>query len=94
MKKTILSLVCLIMMSAMSVSAKRVVYVSNHHPAQRTEMVVVHKDKQHKNKHLNKHLKKHHGQHKDCKKCLKWRAKHAKHNAKMHHHKIHKHSHR
>lgn len=90
MKKTILSLVCIIMMSAMSVSAKRVVYVSNHHPAQRTEMVVVHKDKQHK----NKHLKKHHGQHKDCKKCLKWRAKHAKHNAKMHHHKIHKHSHR
>ena len=94
MKKTILSLVCLIMMSAMSVSAKRVVYVSNHHPAQRTEMVVVHKDKQHKNKHLKKHLKKHHGQHKGCKKCLKWRAKHAKHNAKMHHHKIHKHSHR
>ena len=90
MKKTILSLVCIIMMSAMSVSAKRVVYVSNHHPAQRTEMVVVHKDKQHK----NKHLKKHHGQHKDCKKCQKWRAKHAKHNAKMHHHKIHKHSHR
>ena len=35
MKKTILSLVCLIMMSAMSVSAKRVVYVSNHHPAHR-----------------------------------------------------------
>ena len=94
MKKTILSLVCLMMMSAMSVSAKRVVYVSNHHPAQRTEMVVVHKDKQHKNKHLNKHLKKHHGQHKGCKKCQKWRAKHAKHNAKMHHHKIHKHSHR
>lgn len=94
MKKTILSLVCLIMMSAMSVSAKSVVYVSNHHPAQRTEMVVVHKDKQHKNMHLKKHLKKHHGQHKDCKKCLKWRAKHAKHNAKMHHHKTHKHSHR
>ena len=90
MKKTILSLVCLIMMSEMSVSAKRVVYVSNHHPAQRTEMVVVHKDKQHK----NKHLKKHHGQHADCKKCLKWRAKHAKHNAKMHQHKTHKHSHR
>lgn len=86
MKKTILSLVCLIMMSAMSVSAKKVVYVSNHHPAQRTEMVVVHKDKQHKNKH--------HGQHADCKKCLKWRAKHAKHNAKMHHNKTHKHSHR
>lgn len=88
MKKTILSLVCLIMMSTVTATAKSVVYVTTHHPAQRTEMVVVKKDK----KENVKHLKKHHGKHADCKKCEKWRMKHAKkHNAKVHH-KTHKHN--
>ena len=85
MKKSILTLLCIIMMGTVTSFGKTVITV-HYDSGARQEMV--HKEvKRHSvkknihkrhDKHFDKkkHIKKHHGQHSDCKKCLKWHKHH------------------
>lgn len=83
MKKSILTLLCLIMMSAQTMTAKTVtVTVERRKPVP----TAVHRDKGPHHK-KDAHMKKHHGQHNDCKKCTKWHKYHGK-----KHHKFNKHN--
>lgn len=81
MKKSILSLLCIIMMGTATSYGKTAITI--HYDSDARQEMVIHKakpnsDKKHHNKKHNEkhHIKKHKGQHKDCKKCLNWRKHH------------------